>query len=413
MLLRPCGVFAVSGSASSPGSCPWAVPVTSASVQAGGAAGRGRRLGPGRGGPQRPGRRSGQPADGAPSGPGAKAGLARAELARLAAGDGAIEVIVGLPTSLSGREGAAAAGARSSPRSWPGGSPRSRCGWSTSGSPPPRRTTRCAAAGRTPAPAASRRRRGRRRAAASRPGRRTRHRPSRRPARPGRRRSRRVSENGGGWPQSPPPPQQPAATPALARIPESPRPAESPYTTEAAGVSSASGRGRLAPDEYLRPLPPGTAGAPRAPGRRSPAGRAAGPGPPGDSPWRTDPAALPPRSPGVAPRPARAGQLRPGEFRRRTGPVRRATRHAVRRARRSYGEPGQYAAGRRRVRGRVRGRRQVRPRVRRRATPIRGRPGRPRPRRARRAATAAGGARPAAAGAGSAGSRRWPPWSSS
>ncbi len=47
-----------------------------------------------------------------PSGPGAKAELARAELARLAAGQGAIEVIVGLPTSLSGREGAAATGAR-------------------------------------------------------------------------------------------------------------------------------------------------------------------------------------------------------------------------------------------------------------------------------------------------------------
>jgi putative pre-16S rRNA nuclease len=46
------------------------------------------------------------------SGPGALAGQARAELARLAAGEGAIEVIVGLPMSLSGREGAAAAGAR-------------------------------------------------------------------------------------------------------------------------------------------------------------------------------------------------------------------------------------------------------------------------------------------------------------
>jgi putative Holliday junction resolvase len=41
------------------------------------------------------------------SGPGATR-----ELARLAAAAGAIEVIVGLPTSLSGREGAAAAGAR-------------------------------------------------------------------------------------------------------------------------------------------------------------------------------------------------------------------------------------------------------------------------------------------------------------
>lgn len=42
-----------------------------------------------------------------PSGP-----RAQAELARLAAAEGAIEVIVGLPTSLSGREGTAAAGAR-------------------------------------------------------------------------------------------------------------------------------------------------------------------------------------------------------------------------------------------------------------------------------------------------------------
>src|ERR1700691_4918767 len=35
------------------------------------------------------------------------------ELAKLAAASGAIEIIVGLPTSLSGRDGAAAAGARS------------------------------------------------------------------------------------------------------------------------------------------------------------------------------------------------------------------------------------------------------------------------------------------------------------
>src|SRR5512142_171089 len=46
------------------------------------------------------------------AGPGVKAGQARAEVARLAAAEEAIEVIVGLPTSLSGREGAAAAGAR-------------------------------------------------------------------------------------------------------------------------------------------------------------------------------------------------------------------------------------------------------------------------------------------------------------
>ncbi len=42
----------------------------------------------------------------------ARAGLAPAEIVRLAAEEGAIEVIVGLPTSLSGREAAAAAGAR-------------------------------------------------------------------------------------------------------------------------------------------------------------------------------------------------------------------------------------------------------------------------------------------------------------
>src|SRR5438093_11482333 len=46
------------------------------------------------------------------SGPGAKTAQVRAELARLAASEGAIEVIVGLPTPLSGREGPAAAGAR-------------------------------------------------------------------------------------------------------------------------------------------------------------------------------------------------------------------------------------------------------------------------------------------------------------
>jgi putative Holliday junction resolvase len=46
------------------------------------------------------------------SGPGALAGQARAELAKLAAAEEAIEVIVGLPVSLSGREGPAAAGVR-------------------------------------------------------------------------------------------------------------------------------------------------------------------------------------------------------------------------------------------------------------------------------------------------------------
>src|SRR5262249_57874573 len=45
------------------------------------------------------------------SGPGTKAAQARAELARLAASESAIEVIVGLPTSLARRGGTAAAGA--------------------------------------------------------------------------------------------------------------------------------------------------------------------------------------------------------------------------------------------------------------------------------------------------------------
>src|SRR5438067_13570681 len=45
------------------------------------------------------------------SGPGTKAALARAELAGLAASEGAIEVIVGLPTSLSGRGAPPAPGA--------------------------------------------------------------------------------------------------------------------------------------------------------------------------------------------------------------------------------------------------------------------------------------------------------------
>jgi len=40
------------------------------------------------------------------------------ELAKLAAGADVIEVIVGLPTSLSGREGTAAAGARRSAARW-------------------------------------------------------------------------------------------------------------------------------------------------------------------------------------------------------------------------------------------------------------------------------------------------------
>jgi putative holliday junction resolvase len=46
------------------------------------------------------------------TGPGAQSERARTGLARLVASEGAIEVVVGLPTSLSGREGAAAAGAR-------------------------------------------------------------------------------------------------------------------------------------------------------------------------------------------------------------------------------------------------------------------------------------------------------------
>src|SRR5947209_15756637 len=46
------------------------------------------------------------------SGSSALAGQARAELARLAAGEDAVEVIGGLPVALCGREGDAAAGTR-------------------------------------------------------------------------------------------------------------------------------------------------------------------------------------------------------------------------------------------------------------------------------------------------------------
>src|SRR5204862_7121571 len=54
------------------------------------------------------------------SGPGAKTAQGRAELGRLAASERAIEVIVGLPTSLSGREGTAAAGGREFAAALPG-----------------------------------------------------------------------------------------------------------------------------------------------------------------------------------------------------------------------------------------------------------------------------------------------------
>ena len=110
MLLRPCEVF---GSGSRPARArPWAVPVRQGSVRPGvrlavdvGSV----RVGVAR---SDPGGVLATPLTVLSSGPGAKAELARAELARLAAGEDAIEVIVGLPTSLSGREGAAAAGAR-------------------------------------------------------------------------------------------------------------------------------------------------------------------------------------------------------------------------------------------------------------------------------------------------------------
>ena len=105
MLLRPCEVF---GSGSRPARArPWAVPVRPGvrlAVDVGSV-----RVGVARSDPDGI---LATPLTVLTSGPGVKAQLARAELARLAAGEGAIEVIVGLPTSLSGREGPAAAGAR-------------------------------------------------------------------------------------------------------------------------------------------------------------------------------------------------------------------------------------------------------------------------------------------------------------
>src|SRR5215467_12872566 len=105
MLLRPSGVF---GSGSPPArACPGAYPVSQRPFR------QGVRLavdvGSVRIGVARsdPGGVLATPLTVLAAGPGA-----RAALARLVAGQGAVEVIVGLPTSLSGREGAAAATAR-------------------------------------------------------------------------------------------------------------------------------------------------------------------------------------------------------------------------------------------------------------------------------------------------------------
>ena len=110
MLLRPSGVL---GSGSRPArACPEAFPVSQLRFR------QGVRLavdvGSVRVGVARsdPGGVLATPLSVLASGPGAKAARARAELARLAVSEGAIEVVVGLPTSLSGREGVAAAGAR-------------------------------------------------------------------------------------------------------------------------------------------------------------------------------------------------------------------------------------------------------------------------------------------------------------
>src|ERR1700747_354560 len=110
MLLRPSGVL---GSGSRPGrGCPGAISVTQLPFRQGGrpAVDVGSvRVGVAR---SDPGGILASPLTVLASGPGAKATQTRAELDTLAASEGAIEVIVGLPTSLSGREGAAAAGAR-------------------------------------------------------------------------------------------------------------------------------------------------------------------------------------------------------------------------------------------------------------------------------------------------------------
>ncbi len=112
MLLRPSGVFTVSESAPVRRLPPVQRPFTQRPFRSGvrlavdvGSV----RVGVAR---SDPGGVLATPLTVLPSGPGAKAELARAELARLAADQGAIEVIVGLPTSLSGHEGTAAAGAR-------------------------------------------------------------------------------------------------------------------------------------------------------------------------------------------------------------------------------------------------------------------------------------------------------------
>ena len=251
------------------------------------------------------------------SGPGAKAAQARAELARLAASEGAIEIIVGLPTSLSGREGAGR-GRGQGVRGGAGRTARAGPGPAGRRAVHHHRGTRRAATRRQgrsrPPPGGRRRRRGR--PAASRAGRRTGHRPPARAARPRWRWSGRVSENGGGWPQSPRPPRHSRGSarsprPAGSRQFPGPRAFQDPRNAQdprAPGIPGAgrtpayprrrahlrsrgcprgrrghrgSGPDAWRPDEHLRPLPPGYEPVHHEPryGETRPA-QAAGPAPP-------------------------------------------------------------------------------------------------------------------------------------
>jgi putative Holliday junction resolvase len=217
------------------------------------------------------------------SGPGAKAAQARAELARLAASEGAIEVIVGLPTSLSGREGTAAAGAREFAADLAG-----RLApvpvrlvderfTTTEAHDALRRGGKDARARRQVVDAAA--------AAVLLQAALNAERATGRPARPARPRWRwsgRVSENGGGWPQSPRPPRHSrgSADPLGQQDPAVSRTRGRPRTR---GRSRIPGPGGIPGTCRILAYPgaartqaartPGSAGAPEAAGAIAPARR--------------------------------------------------------------------------------------------------------------------------------------------
>ena len=157
-----------------------------------------------------------------------------------------------------------------------------------------------------------------------------------------------MSENGGGWPQSPPPPQSPRP-PQHARGFQNPRDPQNPRIPQRPQGSHRLPDGDAwRPDEYLRPLPPGYEPVHHEPRYDDP--RPARPqdqGRPEDSPWRrTQRLARPEAQEWHPGQPAQAS-YDPGDFR----PPDQYGEHG------QYGEPGdveyedEYEAGGRFVPG--------------------------------------------------------------